>query len=125
MDPQYRYPGTRSFERKEADVFFGREGDTQQLWRLLRLEQLVVLYGKSGLGKSSLINAGILPLVDRFNDRLPEEEEEADRLAIEEIRFGAAAFRAAPGRADCFLQPDLARRSQRRRSLPAIDGIRT
>ena len=89
MDPQYRYPGTRSFERKEADVFFGREGDTQQLWRLLRLEQLVVLYGKSGLGKSSLINAGILPLVDRFNDRLPEEEEEADRLAIEEIRFGA------------------------------------
>lgn len=31
------------------------------MYRLIRREPLVVLYGKSGLGKSSLLNAGIIP----------------------------------------------------------------
>ncbi len=76
---QYRYPGTRSFQTSEAPLFHGREGDILSLLRMIRLENLVVLYGKSGLGKSSLLNAGILPALGK----------ELDGYAVEEIRFGA------------------------------------
>ena len=57
----YRYPGTQSFQKTDSHIFFGRDDDCSALLRLIRLEQLVVLYGKSGLGKTSLLNAGILP----------------------------------------------------------------
>lgn len=57
----YRYPGVTPFTTEQAPVFFGRKQDTDDLYRLIRREPLVVLYGKSGLGKSSLLNAGIIP----------------------------------------------------------------
>ncbi|AEE52176.1 SUMF1/EgtB/PvdO family nonheme iron enzyme [Haliscomenobacter hydrossis] len=57
----YRYPGVQPFTTAQSAVFYGREQDTADLYRLIRREALVVLYGKSGLGKSSLLNAGIVP----------------------------------------------------------------
>lgn len=57
----YRYPGVQPFTTAQSEVFYGREQDTADLYRLIRREPLVVLYGKSGLGKSSLLNAGIVP----------------------------------------------------------------
>lgn len=56
-----RYPGVRPFETADKDLFFGRERDVQELSVLIALEKMVVLFGKSGYGKSSLINAGIIP----------------------------------------------------------------
>lgn len=73
-----RYPGAKPFLTSEKDIFFGRTQDITKLYRLLRLEQLVVLYGKSGLGKSSIINAGIIPNIQKDNDFTPLS-----------IRFGA------------------------------------
>ncbi len=58
---KYRYPGVTPFTTEQSSIFFGRQHDTDELYRLIRREPLVVLYGKSGLGKSSLINAGIIP----------------------------------------------------------------
>ncbi|WP_373552783.1 SUMF1/EgtB/PvdO family nonheme iron enzyme [Haliscomenobacter sp.] len=57
----YRYPGVQPFTTAQSEVFFGRDLDIADLYRLIRREALVVLYGKSGLGKSSLLNAGIVP----------------------------------------------------------------
>jgi formylglycine-generating enzyme required for sulfatase activity len=57
----YRYPGVQPFSTGQSEVFYGREQDIQNFYRLIRREALVVLYGKSGLGKSSLLNAGIVP----------------------------------------------------------------
>ncbi len=56
-----RYPGTHPFTLEDQAVFFGREDDVEELMQLVELEALTVLYGKSGLGKSSLIQAGLLP----------------------------------------------------------------
>lgn len=72
---KYRYPGTQSFQANDAGIFYGREADQERLLRLIRLEQVIVLYGKSGLGKSSLLNAGVIPGL------------QAD-TTIEEVRFG-------------------------------------
>jgi hypothetical protein len=60
-----RYPGVKPFETADKDLFFGRDSDIDNLLDLVWLEKLVVLFGKSGYGKSSLINAGILPDIER------------------------------------------------------------
>lgn len=72
-----RYPGIRPFRQDERPLFFGRNADTERLLRLVRNEQTVVLYGKSGYGKSSLLNAGLYP-------RMTEE----GRYRHWEVRFG-------------------------------------
>lgn len=64
---QYRYPGTRPFSKNDRHLFFGRNNDIKQLSELIVIEKLVVLFSKSGYGKSSLLNAGVIP-------RLTEEE---------------------------------------------------
>jgi hypothetical protein len=63
MSQFYRYPGVQPFTSQNQRVFFGREEDTKELCRYLKLENLIVLFGKSGLGKTSLLNASILPLL--------------------------------------------------------------
>lgn len=75
----YRYPGSRPFEDNDVDrcLFFGREKDKEALFQKVRAKRLVVLYAKSGLGKTSLVNAGLnqllrengcVPLKVRFNN---------------------------------------------------------
>lgn len=66
-EKKYRYPGTNSFEVKDQNLFFGRDKEKRQLYEMIQLEQLVVLYGKSGLGKTSLLNAGITPQLIKDN----------------------------------------------------------
>lgn len=65
---KYRYPGIKSFSSEEEVLFFGRAQDAEKLYRLVRLEQMVVLYGKSGYGKSSLLQAAVLPRLKRETD---------------------------------------------------------
>jgi len=64
----YRYPGTRPFTFEDKNLFFGRDEDVQNLSQLIIIENLVVLYGKSGLGKTSLLNAGVLPCIKEKNN---------------------------------------------------------
>lgn len=65
MNPQnFRYPGVQPFQREQSDRFFGRDEDVTRFLSLILQEKLVVLYGKSGYGKSSLLNAGIQPRLD-------------------------------------------------------------
>jgi len=57
-----RYKGTAPFLDLEIDrrTFFGRERERRSLLSLVLAERLVVLFAKSGLGKTSLINAGLV-----------------------------------------------------------------
>ena len=60
----YRYPGVKPFNTAEEEIFYGREKDIKDFFDFIATRQISVLYGKSGLGKSSLINAGIIPLLN-------------------------------------------------------------
>lgn len=60
-----RYPGIQPFTQKDNKLFFGRSEELLQLADGIDVNNLVVLYGRSGYGKSSLINAGLIPKVDR------------------------------------------------------------
>lgn len=56
-----RYPGLRPFRVDEKDVFYGRDVEARELTDLVRAERSVILFSKSGLGKSSLLNARVCP----------------------------------------------------------------
>ncbi|HEV2707169.1 MAG TPA: tetratricopeptide repeat protein [Pyrinomonadaceae bacterium] len=57
------YPGLRPFEFHENHLFFGREGQSEELLRKLRRNRFLAVVGTSGSGKSSLVRAGLLPLL--------------------------------------------------------------
>ena len=44
-------------------IFFGREQESEKLLRYVTVYRGVLLYGVSGTGKSSLVNAGFIPKV--------------------------------------------------------------
>lgn len=50
--------------------FYGREDETLELFKLIDENIATTLYGKSGIGKTSLLNAGVFPLL-RQNDYVP------------------------------------------------------
>jgi len=64
LPSNFRYPGVQPFSKEQKAQFFGRDDDIERLLDLIFLERLTVLFGKSGYGKSSLLNAGILPRLD-------------------------------------------------------------
>jgi hypothetical protein len=58
------YVGPRAFQREEMELFFGRSRETRNLGSLVVAHPIVVLYAASGAGKSSLLNAGLVPLLE-------------------------------------------------------------
>lgn len=61
MSNKRRYPGAKPFAANQGHLFKGREKEAKQLRQLIENHQLTVLYGRSGYGKSSLLNAAVLP----------------------------------------------------------------
>ena len=57
------YRGLRPFESSHRGVFFGRGLEVGALVERLRTESVVVVAGDSGVGKSSLCRAGVVPAV--------------------------------------------------------------
>lgn len=66
-----RYAGISPFTGEQKDIFFGREKDIEQLYEQILFEKQVVLYAKSGIGKSSLMNAGVVPKIEETNKFTP------------------------------------------------------
>lgn len=64
------WPGLMPFTEEAHEFFHGRDAEAAELLRLIRRETLTVLFGQSGLGKSSLLNAGLFPRL-RGEDFLP------------------------------------------------------
>ncbi len=57
------YQGLTPFDERDAAYFFGRERDSRLIAADLFAAPLTVLYGASGVGKSSVLRAGVLPLL--------------------------------------------------------------
>jgi hypothetical protein len=79
LNSRTRYPGAQPFSDDEISrkTFFGRERESADLANKILANRLVVVYAKSGLGKTSLLNASVaqllrneqcLPLIVRVND---------------------------------------------------------
>lgn len=61
------YPGLAPFEEEDAGVFEGRDEETRTLleWLPPQASTAIAVVGPSGSGKSSLVRAGLLPLLRR------------------------------------------------------------
>ena len=62
------YQGLLAFQPADGDRFFGRDREIEELWHRFRdlheaadTPRLLVVYGPSGSGKSSLVRAGLVP----------------------------------------------------------------
>ena len=55
------YLGLRSYEERDKDRYFGREESIAELVRMVKRAPITVVFGVSGIGKSSAIQAGIFP----------------------------------------------------------------
>jgi len=55
------WPGLAFYTEQDQLSFFGREQESADLFRLLQRDTLTVLFGRSGLGKTSLLRAGLVP----------------------------------------------------------------
>jgi WD40 repeat protein/tetratricopeptide (TPR) repeat protein len=60
--PESPYPGIDPYSYADREVYSGRESEARDLLRLVAIYRGVLLYANSGIGKSSLINAGLIPL---------------------------------------------------------------
>ncbi|MFB4269283.1 ATP-binding protein [Nonomuraea sp. GTA35] len=66
------YVGLRPYRREESALFYGRDREAREVATLWQATGLIVLYGASGVGKTSLLHAGVLPLLEpERTDLLP------------------------------------------------------
>lgn len=92
------YVGPRTFEEKDGRFFFGRERESRELLSLVISEPMVVFYSQSGAGKSSLINARLIPglrdegfhvlPVTRVSGELPEGIEDVENIFVYNLLLG-------------------------------------
>src|SRR6266576_1098863 len=69
-DEQHPWIGLAPFTESDCEFFAGRGDEIDELLRLVRRDTLTLLYGVSGLGKTSLLQAGLFPAL-RAEDYLP------------------------------------------------------
>jgi WD40 repeat protein len=62
------YLGLRSYTEADSEYFFARDSDRDLVIDNMMASRLTVLYGPSGVGKSSLLQAGVMPLLRRTAD---------------------------------------------------------
>lgn len=65
--PSQPYKYLKYYEKEDASIFFGRTLEVANLHARIISNKITLLYAKSGAGKSSLINAGILPEFELSN----------------------------------------------------------
>lgn len=82
-----------SYTKEDREIFFGREKEIDELYRRLFESKVLLVYGESGTGKSSLVNCGLinklhneehLPIHIRRAENILESLSEALHFLLEE-----------------------------------------
>jgi WD40 repeat protein len=61
--PECPFPGPKPFEQQEQERFFGRDREAREIVSLIVAHQAVLVYAQSGAGKTSLLNAQVIPIL--------------------------------------------------------------
>lgn len=86
--PEEPYKALASYEAQDRALFFGRDREIEELTALIHAHRLVLLYGASGVGKTSLLQAGVLP-------RLEESDPGYAVVSVRALTDPAEAIRTA------------------------------
>nr|NIN66261.1 hypothetical protein [Anaerolineae bacterium] len=82
--PERPYKFLDCFETADQPIFFGRDEEADALQNQIMAHKLTVLFGQSGVGKTSLIKAGVIPRL---------EEEGYTSLYLRVLREPAASIK--------------------------------
>ena len=98
MEPTNPYVGLAPYTEADAEWFFGREDEQRVIVFNLRASRLTLLYGASGVGKSSVLLAGVMPqlrgLAASHRAELTSAARGGDGLALaERAPFAVAVLR--------------------------------
>ena len=99
--------GLHSYTEAQADKFFGRDKETDSLTKLVETNTLTIVFGKSGTGKTSLLNAGVFPKLRKdyclpfrirleFRDDSPDLVTQIKKVLREQIDQYGFAVEAYP-----------------------------
>jgi hypothetical protein len=58
------YKGSESYQVEDFELFFGREREAEQLTALILASRFSLLHAPSGAGKTSLLNARVIPFLE-------------------------------------------------------------
>ncbi|HEX7292750.1 MAG TPA: hypothetical protein VF250_16640 [Conexibacter sp.] len=86
--PARPFRGIRPFRTVDRAIFFAREAETTELADLVTVYRGVLLYGDSGTGKSSLVNAGLIPAAAELGlraERLRVQPRADEEIVLERI----------------------------------------
>src|ERR1044072_1841660 len=59
------YKGSESYEPWDSELFFGRDDEAEHLIAKILVSRFTILHAQSGAGKTSLLNAKIIPGLQR------------------------------------------------------------
>jgi hypothetical protein len=121
LDSEHPWPGLEAFRERDAGFFRGRDAEIQRLHGRIRRARLTVLYGRSGLGKSSLLQAGAFPLLRRdrflpvyvrlrFEDGAPPPMDQVVSALNASVTTAESTIEAAPAHSGDSLWEHLHRR---------------
>ncbi len=68
---KFRFKGLSSFDEKDSEYFFQRNEIIEKLVHLTSVEQITVLHSKTGVGKSSVLKAGLIPRIRQNKCSIP------------------------------------------------------
>jgi hypothetical protein len=91
--PTTPFRGLAPLRYLDQPIFFGRDRETQLLHRLVVIYRGVLLYGDSGIGKSSLLNAGLIPAIEGEGiraERVRVQPRAGEELVVERISLDEA-----------------------------------
>jgi WD40 repeat protein len=109
VDAENPWPGLAAFREADQEFFHGREAETGELFRLVLRDRLTIFFGLSGLGKTSLLQAGLFPRLRQENvfpvrirldfasNTLPLIEQVRDAIRREAGAAGVEAPELRPG----------------------------
>ena len=89
VDADSPWLGLLPFTEETQRFFFGRDAEIREIFLRVRDQTLTILYGQSGYGKTSLLNAGLIPKLraDCFRPVLLRLRfENCDSSLIEQVR---------------------------------------
>src|SRR5436305_3032683 len=76
------YKGLTPYEESDRSYFFGRDSEREIVAANLKAARLTVLYGASGVGKTSLLRAGVVHDINAEARRSVERRRQPEFIAV-------------------------------------------
>lgn len=125
------FPGLRPFGFDDSLLFFGRDGQSEELIRKLAVTHFLAVVGTSGSGKSSLVRAGLWPallggfMVNAGSDwRIATMRPSNDPIGNLAASLNTLDAFGSPDETECEFQTAVTEATLRRGNLGLIEAVR-